>query len=63
MRLRIAKAFAASLVLGLSSAAAGPLPAAQAVSTPPQPALRQPDVIYVPTRASVVDAKIGRAHV
>jgi len=63
MRLRIAKAFAGVLMLGLSSASAGPAPAAQAVSTPPQQGLRQPDVIYVPTRASVVDAMLKVANV
>jgi len=63
MRLRIAKAFAGVLVLALSSASAGPLPAAQAVSTPPQQGLRQPDVIYVPTRPSVVDAMLKVANV
>src|SRR4026207_776959 len=63
MRLRIAKAFAGVLVLALSSASAGPLRAAQAVSTPPQQGLRQPDVIYVPTRPSVVDAMLKVANV
>jgi SAM-dependent methyltransferase len=63
MRSRIAKAFVGVLVLGLSSASAGPAPAAQAVATPPQQGLRQPDVIYVPTRQSVVDAMLKVANV
>ena len=61
MRLRIAKALAGVLALGITTASAGPLPAAQAAAAPPQ--LRQPDVIYVPTRQSVVDAMLKVANV
>ena len=63
MRYRIAKAFLGVVVLGLGSASAGPAPAAQAVATPAQQGLRQPDVIYVPTRQSVVDAMLKVANV
>ena len=62
MRLRIAKALVCVLVLGLSLAFA-PAAGAQAVATPPQQGLRQPDVIYVPTRQSVVDAMLKVANV
>lgn len=55
MRLRLAKVFAGVLALGISTASAGPVPAAQAAV---QQGLRQPDVIYVPTRQSVVDAML-----
>jgi 2-polyprenyl-3-methyl-5-hydroxy-6-metoxy-1,4-benzoquinol methylase len=55
MRLRLAKVFAGVLALGISTASAGPVPAAQATA---QQGLRQPDVIYVPTRQSVVDAML-----
>jgi SAM-dependent methyltransferase len=63
MRLRLAKILSVILVLGLGSAAAGPVPAGQAVATPAQQGLRQPDVIYVPTRQSVVDAMLKVANV
>jgi hypothetical protein len=63
MRVRFAKALMGVLVLGISTASAGPLPAAQAVATPPQQGLRQPDVIYVPTRQTVVDAMLKVANV
>ena len=63
MRLRLAKAFVGVLALGISTASAGPMPAAQAAATPAQQGLRQPDVIYVPTRQSVVDAMLKVANV
>jgi 2-polyprenyl-3-methyl-5-hydroxy-6-metoxy-1,4-benzoquinol methylase len=61
MRLSYAKAFVGVLALGVTTASAGPLPAAQAA--PAQQGLRQPDVIYVPTRQSVVDAMLKVASV
>ena len=63
MRLKFAKALIAVLALGISTASAGPVPAAQAAATPTQQGLRQPDVIYVPTRQSVVDAMLKVANV
>ena len=63
MRLRLAKALLVVLVLGLGTASAGPVPARQAVAAPAQEGLRQPDVIYVPTRQSVVDAMLKVANV
>ena len=64
MRLRFAKALVGVLALGITTASAGPRPAAaQATATPAQPGLRQPDVIYVPTRQSVVDAMLKVANV
>src|ERR687893_676642 len=63
MRLRLAKALLVVLVLGLGTASAGPAPARQAVAAPAQEGLRQPDVIYVPTRQSVVDAMLKVANV
>jgi 2-polyprenyl-3-methyl-5-hydroxy-6-metoxy-1,4-benzoquinol methylase len=63
MRLRFAKALLGVLALGLSTASAGPLPAAQGAAAPAQQGLRQPDVIYVPTRQSVVDAMLKVASV
>src|SRR5437763_12334466 len=50
------------LLLGVTSAAV-PSAAAQAVAAPAQQGLRQPDVIYVPTRQSVVDAMLKVANV
>ena len=63
MRLKFAKAFVGVLAFGISTASAGPMPAAQAAATPAQQGLRQPDVIYVPTRQSVVDAMLKVANV
>ncbi|HVF63740.1 MAG TPA: 50S ribosomal protein L11 methyltransferase [Casimicrobiaceae bacterium] len=63
MRVRFTKALLGVLVLGISTASAGPLPAAQAAATPAQQGLRQPDVIYVPTRQTVVDAMLKVANV
>ena len=63
MRLKFAKAFVGVLALGISTASAGPIPAALAAATPAQEGLRQPDVIYVPTRQSVVDAMLKVANV
>jgi 2-polyprenyl-3-methyl-5-hydroxy-6-metoxy-1,4-benzoquinol methylase len=63
MRLRIAKVLAGVLALGITTASAGPLPAAQAAAAPPKQDLRQPDVIYVPTRQTVVDAMLKVANV
>src|SRR5215213_11390838 len=62
MRLRIAKALAGVLALGIA-ASSGPALFAQAAATPAQQGLRQPDVIYVPTRQSVVDAMLKVANV
>jgi len=62
MRLRIAKALAGVLALGIA-ASSGPALLAQAAATPAQQGLRQPDVIYVPTRQSVVDAMLKVANV
>ncbi len=50
------------LLLGLATPAV-PSAAAQAVAAPPQQGSRQPDVIYVPTRQSVVDAMLKVANV
>jgi 2-polyprenyl-3-methyl-5-hydroxy-6-metoxy-1,4-benzoquinol methylase len=61
MRLRFAKALVGVLALGITTASAGPLSAAKAASA--QEGLRQPDVIYVPTRQSVVDAMLKVANV
>jgi 2-polyprenyl-3-methyl-5-hydroxy-6-metoxy-1,4-benzoquinol methylase len=63
MRLRFAKAFVGFLALGISIVSAGPVPAAQAVATPAEQGLRQPDVIYVPTRQTVVDAMLKVTNV
>ena len=63
MRVKIAKALVGVLMLGTGIASAAPAPAAQAVATPPQPGLRPPDVIYVPTRQAVVDAMLKVANV
>ena len=63
MRLRLAKAFVGVLALGITAASAGAAPAAQASAAPAQEGLRQPDVIYVPTRQSVVDAMLKVANV
>jgi 2-polyprenyl-3-methyl-5-hydroxy-6-metoxy-1,4-benzoquinol methylase len=63
MRLRFAKAVVGALMLAFSAtAAAGPAPAAQAAAAPAQ-GLRTPDVIYVPTRQTVVDAMLKAANV
>ena len=58
-----AKALVGVLVLGIGAASAGPAPAAQAAAAPAQQGLRQPDVIYVPTRQTVVDAMLKVASV
>lgn len=63
MRLRLAKTLLIILVFGLGTASAGPVPAGQAVAAPAQQGLRQPDVIYVPTRQAVVDAMLKVANV
>jgi len=63
MHLRLMKALFVVLVFGLSTASAGPLPAGQAAAAPAQQGLRQPDVIYVSTRQSVVDAMLKVANV
>jgi SAM-dependent methyltransferase len=63
MRLTRANALFVVLGLALGPAVAGPLLAAQAVAAPPQQGLRQPDVIFVPTRQSVVDAMLKVANV
>ena len=61
MRQRLAKALFVALVLGFAVALVGTLSASQAVATPP--GLRQPDVIYVPTRQIIVDAMLKVAGV
>ena len=63
MRLSYAKAFVGVLALSVNTVSAGPLPAAQAAPAPAQQGLRQPDVIYVPTRQTVVDAMLKVANV
>ena len=64
MRLRFAAALVGVLVLGIGgTTSAGPAPAGQATAAPAQPALRPPDVIYVPTRQTVVDAMLKVANV
>jgi SAM-dependent methyltransferase len=57
---KIAKVLVGVLLLGIGTASAGPAPAAQAAA---QQGLRQPDVIYVPTRQTVVDAMLKVANV
>jgi 2-polyprenyl-3-methyl-5-hydroxy-6-metoxy-1,4-benzoquinol methylase len=61
MRLRLAKPLLIVLVLGLGTSSAAPSPAGQAAAAPAQP--RTPDVIYVPTRQTVVDAMLKVANV
>ncbi len=61
MHLKFAKALVGVLLLGIGTASAGPAP--QAAAAPAQQGLRQPDVIYVPTRQSVVDAMLKVANV
>ena len=63
--MRLTRANTLFVVLGLTvgTAIAGPPLGAQAVATPPQQGLRQPDVIFVPTRQSVVDAMLKVANV
>jgi SAM-dependent methyltransferase len=63
MRLRFAKAVLVIVMLGFGTVSAAPVPAGQAVATPAQQGLRQPDVIYVPTRQTVVDAMLKVANV
>ena len=63
MRLRFAAALVGVLGLGLGPASAEPAPAGQAAAAPAQQGLRQPDVIYVPTRQTVVDAMLKVANV
>ena len=62
MRLRFAAALVGVLAVGLGAASAEPAPAGQAAA-PAQQGLRQPDVIYVPTRQTVVDAMLKVASV
>ncbi len=61
MRVRFAKALVIVLVLGLGGSSAAPVSAGQAAPAPAQ--LRTPDVIYVPTRQTVVDAMLKVANV
>src|SRR5688500_6459723 len=63
MRLRLAKAFVGVLALGITAASTGAAAAGQAAAAPAQEGLRQPDVIYVPTRQSAVDAMLKVANV
>ncbi len=60
---RFAQAFAGVLLLAIGTASAGPAPDGQAAAVPAQQGLRQPDVIYVPTRQTVVDAMLKVANV
>jgi SAM-dependent methyltransferase len=62
MHLRLAKALFVVLALSLG-AESGPLAAGQAGTAPASPGLRQPDVRYVPTRQTVVDAMLKVANV
>lgn len=63
MRLRFAKALSI-VTICLTAASTGHVSAAQgAVAAPPQTGLRQPDVIYVPTRQNVVDTMLSVAKV
>jgi SAM-dependent methyltransferase len=62
MRQRLTKALSVALVFGFCAASSNVGFAAQAVTAPPQ-GLRQPDVIYVPTRQTVVDAMLKVAAV
>ncbi len=57
-----AKALSCVVLLGLTMASALPA-SAQAVAAPAQQGLRQPDVIYVPTRQNVVEAMLKVANV
>lgn len=59
--MRLAKTCLGVLALSLGLAAAPA--AAQAVAAPAQGTLRTPDVIYVPTRQTVVDAMLKVANV
>ena len=61
MRPRLAKALLFVVLVGMASA--GLLAAPQAAAAPAQQGLRQPDVIYVPTRQSVVDAMLKVTNV
>jgi len=63
MRLRLGKTLFMVLVLGLGTSSAAPAPAGQAVAAPAQQTLRTPDVIYVPTRQTVVDAMLKVTNV
>jgi precorrin-6B methylase 2 len=60
MRLNLAKALMGVVVLSLAVVSSSAAPAPQAAT---QPALRQPDVIFVPTRQAVVDAMLKVANV
>lgn len=57
MRFRLSKALVFTAILGLAAPVAAQQPATQ------QPALRSPDVIYVPTPQEVVDAMLVLAGV
>jgi 2-polyprenyl-3-methyl-5-hydroxy-6-metoxy-1,4-benzoquinol methylase len=61
MRLRFAKALSI-VTICLTATSTGHV-SAQAVAAPPQTGLRQPDVIYVPTRQNVVDTMLTVAKV
>jgi len=60
MHFRLARLLVVVLLVGFSTASADPAPAAQAAAAPQ---LRTPDVIYVPTRQTVVDAMLKVANV
>jgi SAM-dependent methyltransferase len=59
---KFAKALVGVLLL-VGTASSGPALSAQAAAAPAQQTLRQPDVIFVPTRQTVVDAMLKVANV
>ena len=63
MHLNLAKALMAVVVLGLATLSSSAAPAPQAAAAPAQQTLRQPDVIFVPTRQTVVEAMLKVANV
>ena len=63
MHLNLAKALMAVVVLGLATLSSSVAPAPQAAAAPAQQTLRQPDVIFVPTRQTVVEAMLKVANV
>jgi 2-polyprenyl-3-methyl-5-hydroxy-6-metoxy-1,4-benzoquinol methylase len=58
----LAKAFVGALLL-VGTVSSAPALSAQAAAAPAQGGLRQPDVIFVPTRQTVVDAMLKVANV
>jgi SAM-dependent methyltransferase len=59
---KLAKALAGVLLL-VGTVSSSPALSAQAAAAPAQQTLRQPDVIFVPTRQTVVDAMLKVANV